>query len=366
MKLRYALIENFKGVKRAELNFVPPYDQEPQWLHAVLGDNGSGKTTVLQAIALTLSLATRRTREVEDFRWNGFIPERLSTLGRTRVELKIVFDEDEIRATQEVYQEWQKSANAGPNAPARPPVPPDTRKEVTLIFESGRVDCAEGQAAKFQLLGRYYVKTLSRTRPDLRSYFERLGDVFWHDQYRNLGEQPHDETVPGEKAPIEGWSAGIELLRESLVGWWAYHTSKAAPNGHDYIEGLEKHFQQIYPGTEFQGVAPMENARGRGAADFYFILSRDGRPFDIAEMSSGEQSIFPLICDFVRLGIRRSIVMIDELELHLHPPEQQGLLAYLPKLGPDCQFLITTHSSFVEGSIGKEFKTRLQGGRLCL
>lgn len=365
MKLQYAHIKNFKGVKRAELNFVPPHETEPHWLHAVLGDNGSGKTTVLQAIALTLSLATRRTRRIEDFRWNGFIPERLSTLGKTRVEIALEFDDDEIKATQEIYEEWQQSVRNNPSSSGRL-IPPDNRKEIKLVFESGRVDCVEGEAAKFQLLGRYYVKILSRTRPDLKSYFSRLGDIFWYDQYRNLGDQPQDAPVPESAAPVEGWSAGVELLRETLVGWWAYHTSKAVSNGRDYIQDLERHFQKLYPGTQFEGVAPMENARGHGAADFYFILNRESRPFDISEMSSGEQAIFPLICDFVRLGITKSIVMIDELEMHLHPPEQQGLLAYLPKLGPDCQFIITTHSEFVEGSIPNEQKTRLQGGRLCL
>ena len=83
-------------------------------------------------------------------------------------------------------------------------------------------------------------------------------------------------------------------------------------------------------------------------------------------MSSGEQAIFPLIYDFVRLNVRKSVVLLDELELHLHPPEQQALLAALPKLGPDCQFIITTHSSFVEGSIPNEQETRLREGRLCL
>jgi predicted ATP-binding protein involved in virulence len=102
------------------------------------------------------------------------------------------------------------------------------------------------------------------------------------------------------------------------------------------------------------------------AAGFHFILERAGREFDIAEMSSGEQALFPLVCDFVRLNMRKSVVLLDELELHLHPPEQQALLVALPRMAKDCQFIITTHSSFVEGSIPKEQETRLREGRLCL
>ena len=45
------------------------------------------------------------------------------------------------------------------------------------------------------------------------------------------------------------------------------------------------------------------------------------------------------------------------LELHLHPPEQQRLLAALPRVGPDCQFIITTHSEFLSSAL-PELRTR--------
>jgi predicted ATP-binding protein involved in virulence len=57
MKLKRALIENFKGVKRCAIDFTSMTATSPRWLTAIVGDNGSGKTTILQAIALTLSLA---------------------------------------------------------------------------------------------------------------------------------------------------------------------------------------------------------------------------------------------------------------------------------------------------------------------
>ena len=68
MKLKRAYIENFKGIKGPlEIDFTSPafsktgeIVNEPRPLTCLLGDNGSGKTTVLQAIALTLSLASRQ------------------------------------------------------------------------------------------------------------------------------------------------------------------------------------------------------------------------------------------------------------------------------------------------------------------
>jgi predicted ATPase len=129
---------------------------------------------------------------------------------------------------------------------------------------------------------------------------------------------------------------------------------------------LQGSFETVFPGTEFVGLEPREGVTSQRVNDFYFMIDRDGRRYDLAEMSSGEQAVFPLVYEFVRLDIKRSIVLIDELELHLHPPEQQRLLAALPKIGPDCQFLITTHSEFLSSAIPNEQEVRLDKGTRCL
>jgi hypothetical protein len=219
-----------------------------------------------------------------------------------------------------------------------------------------------------QFLGRYLVHQLAKTRSDRLKLLPKLGDVFWYDQYRNLASAV--KVVENESQAVSaeaGWRTGVDQLRDSLIGWWAHHTSSTGGNGRDYLIDLQNHFVRIFPGTLFRGVRQRDSVTApRGVKDFYFLLERDGKVYDLAEMSSGEQAIFPLLYDFVRLDIGKSIVLIDELELHLHPPEQQGLLSALRVLGPDCQFIITTHSSAVAHAIPVEEKVRLEGGRRCL
>jgi predicted ATPase len=378
MKLKHVVIRNFKGIHSLEF----PTGTAPSALRsltALLGDNGSGKTTALQAIALTLSMATRRTRDVSDFSWHGFLPERVASLGATFVELLVAFEPEEISLTSDLFREWHDSLPSDRRQTMKI-VPPSEHAEVTLRFEKGRVASPQGFEAVNQFLGRYYIKVLKDSRPELRDSFAKLGDIFWFDQHRNLGTlmaedigkegrfvdgywQPY--AGPRDNGLPESWQAGVEQLREYLVGWWGFHTT---PNRHgrDFIPLLQASFETVFPGTHFVGIMPRGASISARANDFYFLIDRAGNVYDLAEMSSGEQAVFPLVYEFVRLDIKRSVVLIDELELHLHPPEQQRLLAALPKIGPDCQFLITTHSEFLSSAIPTEQDVRLERGIRCL
>ncbi len=100
--------------------------------------------------------------------------------------------------------------------------------------------------------------------------------------------------------------------------------------------------------------------------DYYFIISDGNRTYDLTEMSAGEQAVFPMLYEFVRQRIRNSIVLIDEIELNLHPAVAQGLLANLSRLGPQCQFIFTTHSPVISEVVSPHEIFWLEGGRLCL
>lgn len=367
MKLQHALIRNFKGVKEVEIDFTSWTPGVPRRLTALLGDNGSGKTTVLQAIALTLSMATRRTPSPDELNWQGFNVERVSTLGETHIELDIRFDAEEIQLVQTLFREWCEIW-----APALAEVPrfapPASQEVVKLIYEAGRLSSPPGDEGINQFMGRSYVRDLSKSQPTKKDLLPKLGDVFWFEQDRGLGSVTAEHGGDAKERPweLESWLARVGHLRESLVASWAYHTSSNQSFGKDYIVLLEEQFARLFPGTKFIGVAPSGGLTGRALRGSYFFLERDGKVYDLAEMSSGEQAIFTLAYEFLRLDIAKSVVLIDELELHLHPPQQQALLGALRKLGEDCQFIITTHSPFLEGAIPQEETVRLPGGRRCL
>ena len=84
-------------------------------------------------------------------------------------------------------------------------------------------------------------------------------------------------------------------------------------------------------------------------------VSKDGRELSINQLSDGEKSLLAMVGDLARrLSIANpslnnplhgsGIVLIDEIELHLHPQWQRGMIPSLLEIFPNCHFIITTHS----------------------
>lgn len=370
MRLSRAHIERFKRIRDLDVDFAAGPEAVREKL-LVVGDNGSGKTTLLQAIALVLGLATDHVASIGAFPWYGFIPERIGSLGQTRIELVVQFTPEELEATRRVFEAYASLQAEGRR---RTLGAPDNRPEVTLRFNRGEVTAAGGAGAKYQFQGRSYLRRIISSRPDLRSEFRKLGDIFWFDQFRNLGTATREDK---QKSAGTAWAAGVEQLRSYLVVWWSYHLTLqtrvrdgGAPRagGLDYITLLENRMSRVFPGFRFVGTEPRQGNQMPEPEGSLVLVERDGCsvPYDIAEMSSGEQAVFPLAYEMARLEIENSIVLIDELELHLHAPEQQALYAALPVLAPGCQFVVTTHSKYLDDVVPNEAKLRLTGGRLCL
>ena len=92
-------------------------------------------------------------------------------------------------------------------------------------------------------------------------------------------------------------------------------------------------------------------------------VQKDGERFFLTQLSDGEKGLLALVFDLVRrLAIANpesanpvaegaAIVLIDEIELHLHPKWQRGVLANLKSVFKSCQFIVTTHSPLVLGEV---------------
>lgn len=90
---------------------------------------------------------------------------------------------------------------------------------------------------------------------------------------------------------------------------------------------------------------------------FQFAIHVNGRnPFGFNSMSMGYAAVFDIVADLMmRMESQHSydlegIVLIDEIETHLHVELQKQIVPFLMRLFPNIQFILTTHSPFVLNS----------------
>ena len=90
-------------------------------------------------------------------------------------------------------------------------------------------------------------------------------------------------------------------------------------------------------------------------------VSKGGSELDLAQLSDGEKCLVAMVADLARrLALANpsseaprkgnAIVLIDEIELHLHPQWQRLVIPSLQRVFPGCQFIVSTHSPQVLSS----------------
>lgn len=363
MKISRIHLENFKRFETLDIEVKNHLTEDISEQFLILGDNGTGKTTVLQAIALCLSMASGKIQNVSEFDWQGWIAGRYEKWGKPVVELDLTFSEEEIQATTEIAEKWLELKKPDSK------IMPGTNRKLTVRLSGEWVEAIgeNGETSKsnlLQLQGRSYATDLIRTSPWARDYFSKLPGVFWFDQYRNLATSPLEPEERGTTGRVS-YDVGVSRLRRHLNGW-KLNQLAGEDGGPDWLQELEDSYKKVFPTRAFKGLEAMHQTGLPTPEDYYFTLFDGNRSYDLEEMSAGEQSIFPMLFEFVRMQIRNSIVLIDEIDLNLHPPLAQSLLNALPTIGPDCQFMLTTHSEAVSTLCSPEETHRLEGGKLCL
>jgi predicted ATPase len=354
MKVQSVELKYFKRFRNPPIfDFTDPETGLARDLIVLIGMNGAGKTSLLQAIAATLGVATGRLKRLSDLEleWAGFNYE---LLGRNwggftpEVTLQVQFSSSEIQAVQEFQQKLRDMG--------RDLYPPADKHIVTLKWRDERVQA--GTAAElFQFKGREYAKQLLRSEGF--QAFERVGTTLWYTEQRTSTSLTTED--PDLKLEITD-----DILRDMLSTRWQFHQNvvrgkirELRPGQKNLYAEIEQAYRTVFPERSFEGSVPREEIDAILSKPWFYLY--DGKnQYEISEMSGGERAIFPILVDFANWNIHNSVILIDEIELHLHPPMQQALLRALPKLGKNNQFIITTHSDYVEQLVPEAYVVRLE------
>jgi len=117
------------------------------------------------------------------------------------------------------------------------------------------------------------------------------------------------------------------------------------------------------------------NLRVRRKPHLHMSIDKEGETLNVLQLSQGEKSLMALVGDIARrLAMMNpalenplhgdGIVLIDEVDMHLHPQWQRSLVARLTQTFPNIQFILTTHSPLVISDDKTSLVYRLDGDEL--
>jgi predicted ATP-binding protein involved in virulence len=341
MKLESLSLAHCGGFEQLDIAFEPD-------VTLIAGVNGVGKSTILHALTVLLSRALPE-----------FTPSRSAPLYFTDDDIH--GDKGSLEVSARIQIDGQ-TINAGVQ---RLRAADEKGDRVMLLRQAevatGATDFAQALSAR-TLTGeleagmketRAALATLkSATHPPLAVYFSPKRQL--PGQPRSLPEaKPFDPSIAYGRALHDR-----EVELREFMHWFRTQEKLGAasePRRLKVLDALRGVVSALVP--EFSNLRIQEQPR------LGFVVDKRGHPFYLHQLSDGERGLLALVFDLTRrLAIANpdsdnpiaegvALVMIDEIELHLHPKWQRDVLQRLRDIFKACQFVVTTHSPLVLGEV---------------
>ena len=319
MRLNSINIEGFRGIPNLQLEF-------PKQVNVLVGVNGVGKSAVLDCTAIMLSRLIGRIRSSAGTGRYFTHSDINNRRQRTRNEIEIAFQGKPLRwSVVKTRRGQQKQSISGLV---------DLRRDVELF----RSKLAEDEAARLPLAVYYPVNRAVLDIPlriRKRHPFDRLA--------------AYDQALSGE------WSS-FRVFFE----WFREREDLENEKRLDKPEFRDSQLQAVRTATE-RFLAGFKGLKVR-RSPLRMVVEKHGEELIVNQLSDGEKCSLAMAGDLARrMAIANpamadplqgeAVVLIDEIDLHLHPEWQRRIIAALTKTFPKCQFLLSTHSPPILGHL---------------
>lgn len=339
MKLESLSLVRCGGFEQLDIAFEPD-------VTLIAGVNGVGKSTVLRALAVLLSRALPEFTPSRSERLYFSDDDIYGDRGSLEVSVRIQIDRQtlnagvqRLRAVEEMGDRFmllrQAEASTGATDFAQALSARTLTGELAAGMEETRAALASLKgAARSPLAVLFSSKRQLPGRP------------------RSLPEaKPFEPSIAYERALHDR-----EVELREFMHWFRTQEKLGAANEPRRIrvlDALRAVVSELVP--EFSNLRIQERPR------LGFMIDKRGQPFYLHQLSDGERGLLALVFDLTRrLAIANpdsdnpiaegvALVLIDEIELHLHPKWQRDVIKRLPLIFRSCQFVVTTHSPQVIG-----------------
>ena len=348
MKIKQLRLKSFRGISNLTLEFDPQ-------LNILFGNNGLGKSSILDCNAVFLAYLMGKIRDFHSF--EGSMPpaftERDISNGcsETQTEIDISVSGMPKDLNLALVLTRKKFVSDGYD-------PLEFDKNTTIAMANpthydNRSNLADGET--FHEFVYAQLRANSMASLPLAVYYSSNRSV------RDINlESSENRTVNQLTANDQAIVAGKINFKDLFV--WFRNTedleNEEWRNGNrDYRDrGLESVRNAIT--SIMSGFTDLQVKRSR----MEMTLKKQGQELIINQLSDGEKNLLAMVGDLARrLAIANpemekpeqgsGVVLIDEIELHLHPKWQRMVIPALLRTFPNCQFIITTHSPQVLGEV---------------
>ena len=310
-------LTNVRSIITAEFSFTPG-------LNLIVGINGVGKTTTLDALRECLS---------------QFV--RLANHPKLRVEY---LQRDAVRSGARAWDVACEFAHLG-----------NPYRYVSHVPSHANPQGGERRRREFIKAPGFSTGGAPGGRPLAVLYSAN----------RSVPVQKWPTSIDEWRKPILGIKYGFthalsdrELRLGEIAAWMKVQQALSREQRRRVLQPFADAVRRFLPGYE--------NLRVGGNDGRSLLVDHDGATLPLRQLSDGERGILALVLDLARrlsqanpkledpLAKAEAVVLIDELELHLHPQWQRQIVHKLTTTFPRCQFIATTHSPQVIGEVSHE------------
>ncbi|MFT4927489.1 MAG: putative ATP-binding protein involved in virulence [Phenylobacterium sp.] len=373
------ILTNFRRIEDLTLALSHQYNQQDN-LTVFIGDNGAGKTTILNAIALSLSwLIANITKQGK----NGSMIKTADINNKKTAEFASVSTCLRLKGIPPCELNLSKSKDGSPTAKK------NTLSEIRLLGDIYRTANAQDNRFNLPLMAFYPVERSIETKPqDLNKAKEFVSNTQWSkfDGYKdalqshsnfalfvswfrhfddiNNAQNKDDNALLNE---IEKTNAELALLQQLDPQNQLQDNSiqNLFLAKQEHLETLEKQYNNVQQPpsrilkTVINAIAnfmpDLTHLRIQRLPNFDLLVDKEGEALSVLQLSQGEKTLIALVGDIARRMVMLNpsldnpltgfgVVLIDEIDLHLHPDWQQKVVGNLQKTFPNIQFILTTHS----------------------
>ena len=334
MYLKRVELKNIKGFGETELDFCPNGEDYAGWA-VVTGDNGSGKSALLRAISMALVGPDDARQLLPDLR--GWVKYGEAE-GRISVEIR---PDHQVDTTQKGGYPTQGTFWAEVELTDAEPLPSISSSDVRAKKKKGATNGPWAPSTGGWFAAAYGpFRRLYGTSPDAQRVMMIPGRI------PRFGTLFREDATLGE---AERWVQQLQYKKT---------VDQLEPEARA-LDNLLTLVRDEFLRQEGMTVAEV-------TADGLILRDHAGQLVPLRDMSEGYRSAIAMLIDIVRhmVGVygpdvvsqaedgryvvdRPGVVLIDEIDAHLHPDWQREIGFWLKAHFPAVQFIVTTHSPLV-------------------